>query len=454
MTNPWVEHCKKYAKDHNISYKEALKQAKSSYTKTTKPTKKQTKQTKNIKGGFLKKRQPGLFPPKSRRLIAEVGDEKVVSLRLERKPILGWLNVITFGAYKRALKRVGYDRMYHLSIIINDKYRLEKREVLNFEIYKETKVKNTEYLDVPIPPEYDATINDLINITRDFMTPERFSDYDVQDENCQIFIKSVLEANGLLTPDLEQFIQQDVESILKQFSGSRKVITGITDLAAKINRLIEGEGKKKKKKPKIQGRGNDYPTEPKGLIFQLSSTEMSRLQDVYYSRGNYNGYDVVQVQMYYPDNFAIGGIGKLGWKQFPKSKALGYHKHDVEAVAIYYKNNIPEKVVMSCHGLQESNIYDYNDCVFQDGFLVVYVARNSHGNYHRPGLKKRVKGLANDVASTDGETIRVPWAEMKPARDIDYPGCCRVYSGIRPQPTEPTLTHDERWLIDRKNGYI
>jgi hypothetical protein len=251
MPNSWVEHVRQYQKDHNISYKEALKEAKSTYTKTTKPKTTKPKTTKKhkktpTKGGFLKKRAPGFFPPKSRKLIAEVGDEKVVSLRLERKPILGWLNTITFGAYKRALKRVGYDRMYHLSVIINDKYRLEKNDVLNFVKFKETKVKKTEYLDVPIPPEYDATINDLINATRDFMTPERFSAYDVQDENCQVFIKSVLEANGLLTPELDQFIQQDVESILKQFSGSRKVITGITDLAAKINRLIEGEGRKKK----------------------------------------------------------------------------------------------------------------------------------------------------------------------------------------------------------------
>ena len=38
--NPWISHVKHYAKQHNISYKEALKKAKSSY--------------RPVKGGSLK----------------------------------------------------------------------------------------------------------------------------------------------------------------------------------------------------------------------------------------------------------------------------------------------------------------------------------------------------------------------------------------------------------------
>ena len=38
--NPWISHVKHYAKQHNVSYKEALKKAKSSY--------------RSVKGGSLK----------------------------------------------------------------------------------------------------------------------------------------------------------------------------------------------------------------------------------------------------------------------------------------------------------------------------------------------------------------------------------------------------------------
>ena len=34
MPSAWISHVKKYAKDNNISYKEALKKASSSYKKT------------------------------------------------------------------------------------------------------------------------------------------------------------------------------------------------------------------------------------------------------------------------------------------------------------------------------------------------------------------------------------------------------------------------------------
>ena len=36
MASGWIEHDKKYAKSHNISYKDALKQAKSTYKKKSK----------------------------------------------------------------------------------------------------------------------------------------------------------------------------------------------------------------------------------------------------------------------------------------------------------------------------------------------------------------------------------------------------------------------------------
>ena len=36
MASSWIEHVKAYSKKHNISYKDALKQAKSTYKKKSK----------------------------------------------------------------------------------------------------------------------------------------------------------------------------------------------------------------------------------------------------------------------------------------------------------------------------------------------------------------------------------------------------------------------------------
>jgi hypothetical protein len=83
--------------------------------------------------------------------------------------------------------------------------------------------------------------------------------------------------------------------------------------------------------------------------------------------------------------------------------------------------------------------------------LVVYVARNSHANYNRPGLYKRMKNLANDVAGGDGKSIRLTFADLPPSIDKCFgdSGIC-LKKGLRTAPPDYTLSHDERFrLSDR-----
>ena len=39
--NPWIQHCKAYAKEHNITYACAISEASKTYVKKTKKTKEQ-----------------------------------------------------------------------------------------------------------------------------------------------------------------------------------------------------------------------------------------------------------------------------------------------------------------------------------------------------------------------------------------------------------------------------
>lgn len=64
--NPWILHVKKYAKDHNITYPEALKKAASSYKKKrggcvngagSKSPKKKSSKKKMVKGMGMKRRK-------------------------------------------------------------------------------------------------------------------------------------------------------------------------------------------------------------------------------------------------------------------------------------------------------------------------------------------------------------------------------------------------------------
>lgn len=153
-------------------------------------------------------------------------------------------------------------------------------------------------------------------------------------------------------------------------------------------------------------------------------------------------YDVTTCSFYYKDNPAIG----VGWQLNPKSKSLGYHPHDIEYVSIYYQNGQPKKVYFSTHSGGEGHWRSYVDCEVRDGFLVVYVARNSHACYPDNGNRgehKRIYGLANDYTSTRGPNRRYPFDQMSASFDWNGDGR-RLYAGLRPPPPDTVMGASER----------
>lgn len=197
----------------------------------------------------LLKRKSGLLPPQSRKLLSMIGNEKITSLKVVRtplsKPLTTLLNIASLGAFQRVLKRLGYDDAFHLTLFINGRYSFEKNEVVRLSTTNPIK-KGSEVLEVPIPSGFDTTIEQLINKTRERMGDKNFSNYDAKKLNCQHFITNVLQANGLDTPKLLEFINQDAVEI---FKGMPKFVEKwgkvLTDIAAVGSRLIEGQGQTK-----------------------------------------------------------------------------------------------------------------------------------------------------------------------------------------------------------------
>lgn len=200
-------------------------------------------------GELFPKRKPGIFPPRSRKLLAKVGDEKITSLSIERSPIsvgraINWL---TWGLYDKKVQETQFphDKLFHLRLIINGKYILEKNQVLNFQPLEKVALKET--LQLKLPPGFDRTINEAIELTRKYMGDKAFSDYHPIHQNCQMFVKSFLKANGLLTKERHDFTVQNVKSFFDKFPKFvGRLVRKITNAAARIDRLVEGEGKKKK----------------------------------------------------------------------------------------------------------------------------------------------------------------------------------------------------------------
>lgn len=186
-------------------------------------------------GVFL--REAGKFPPADRKLIEEVGGEKVEKLTLFRYPI----SLSKFAKFIGALKNTPYDDLIHIGVVINGKYLTEKDAVLNFE-RAGVPSQSTDTLDVPLGTK-SITINDLLENTRKRMGDERFSTYKALSWNCQDYLQNMLEANGVSTAETTKFIKQDLEQVVKNLPSFANAISNFyTGAKAVVNRLTKGEG--------------------------------------------------------------------------------------------------------------------------------------------------------------------------------------------------------------------
>jgi len=182
-------------------------------------------------------REPGKFPPADRKLIEEVGSEKVEKLTLFRYPIA----LSKFAKFIGALKNTPYDDLIHIGVVINGKYLTEKDAVLNFE-KSGVPSQSTDTLDVQLGTK-SITINDLLENTRKRMGDQRFSEYRALSWNCQDYLQNMLEANGVSTSETTKFIKQDLEQITKNLPSYANAISNFfTGAKAVVNRLTKGEG--------------------------------------------------------------------------------------------------------------------------------------------------------------------------------------------------------------------
>ena len=88
---------------------------------------------KRIKGKGLLIRDRGNFPPSARSILQKVGNESITSLKIVRTPLSNTvkdiLNVISLGKFQKIYEKY-YDKLFHISLLINNKYNLEKNEVI------------------------------------------------------------------------------------------------------------------------------------------------------------------------------------------------------------------------------------------------------------------------------------------------------------------------------------
>ena len=174
--------------------------------------------------------------PNVDKFMRDHGDEPILEMIISRNVV----SIILTGSMKlistQFREKAGSDKLYHLKLLIRTTHSnisLEKNEVNTISPYKMN--YNAENLYVSFPP--GISINILLQNTRNKMG-NSFLTYSARDNNCQNFVLSLLEANGLSNSQNVLFTKQSTIGLFS--TEMRKFTNTITDIGAKFDIVREG----------------------------------------------------------------------------------------------------------------------------------------------------------------------------------------------------------------------
>lgn len=169
-------------------------------------------------------------------------DVPITSLQVARAPIKQYVNIalqlMSAGKFDDVKKKLNVDKLYHLFIVINNKWRIEKNDVVKVQEFKNT--PDTDMIDIDLSKFPNLKIKDLFyNIpnVRDY-----WANYDPVSNNCQDWVLSVLRNSTLIKVEYIPFIKQDIEKLIKdepQLKESFKSASLIARLAGSANKLLQ-----------------------------------------------------------------------------------------------------------------------------------------------------------------------------------------------------------------------
>jgi hypothetical protein len=159
--------------------------------------------------------------------LSATDNDPIKAIIVYRVPLQTYVDIglsgLSSGAWDAAVKKHGYDAIFHLYMVVTlqsgTQYIVEKNEIINVAIAlpEQINISDPNYrMDVP----FDAskrriTIRSMLNNCLIIQGKALFYTYDFRTNNCQVFVRDCLKGSGLLTPDLEKFIIQDISAIAK-----------------------------------------------------------------------------------------------------------------------------------------------------------------------------------------------------------------------------------------------
>ena len=178
------------------------------------------------------------MPPNVKDILNRRGDAIVNSIKIGRTPVQSAIQGIL-----KTLSTVPYDDLFHLFMVFNT----SKGEILlekNARINASTTIpKSEDWYDLNDVP--NITFNDYVQNAKKSMG-DKFFPYHPNTNNCQDFIKGVLEANGIRDQNVYNFVKQDTSMIFKDKGWLSGLAKQVTDLGGYADVVMQGGTLKKR----------------------------------------------------------------------------------------------------------------------------------------------------------------------------------------------------------------
>ena len=174
--------------------------------------------------------------PNVDKFMRDHGDEPILEIIISRNVVSSLLTGSMKLISSQFRERAKSDKLYHLKLLIRTTHSnvsLEKNEVITISPYQMN--YGAENMYVHFPP--GISINILLQNTRNEMG-NSFLSYSARDNNCQNFVLSLLQANGLSNERNILFTKQSTTGLFS--TEMRKFTNTITDIAGKIDIIREG----------------------------------------------------------------------------------------------------------------------------------------------------------------------------------------------------------------------
>lgn len=204
--------------------------------------------------------------------LARYGSGVVTGVTVFRKPLSSMLdtlaNALTLGKFSGMKARAGYEKFFHLGTYVTLSLPggggvgviVEKNEVISVTAAGSPPSGAGAETVPATPPTTPLTLYALLENTRAAMGDAEFFSYRAMPidgkpaNNCQVFVRSLLAANGMLTPELEGFIMQPLEALAAELPGFIKDTAQFATDAAGTARKVLGLGRLHRRRHAGSGR--------------------------------------------------------------------------------------------------------------------------------------------------------------------------------------------------------